>query len=213
MTDSAAPFAKQGYYFVTFDKNVINKHMEELILYANKIYPNWTVSIGGVSKYTSTKGLNSLRRVPIESKQKWLIEWTLMAVSCLFTANSICCCQNLINVHNFSSLPRGAVTITSLSQVQRCPSHRSTSLLVRHSPPMVVAHQFSPPLARPARWLPPARRLQRMDGERATVLRAASSQLLAYSKRSPAQLKKCFISQIQLKKTPSKRVAVCLWSC
>ena len=56
-----------------------------------------------------------------------------------FTANSICCCQNLINVHNFSSLPRGAVTITSLSQVQRCPSllwHRFTSLLVRHSPPM-----------------------------------------------------------------------------
>ena len=56
--------------------------------------------------------------------------------------------------------------------VQRCPSllwHRSTSLLVRHSPPMVVAHQFCPPLARPARWLPPARRLQRMDGKRATV--------------------------------------------
>ena len=196
MTDSPAPFAKQGYYFVTINKNVINKHMDELILYANKIYPNWTVSIGGVSKYTSTKGLNSLRRVPIESKQKWLIEWTLMAVSCLFTANSICCCQNLINVHNFSSLPRGAVTITSLSQVQRCPSllwHRFTSLLVRHSPPMVVAHQFSPPLARPARWLPPARRLQRMDGERATVrpsvLSAASFQLLAYSKRSPAQLR------------------------
>ena len=40
MTDSAAPFAKQGYYFVTFDKDVINKHMDELILYANKIYPN-----------------------------------------------------------------------------------------------------------------------------------------------------------------------------
>ena len=40
MTDSPALFAKQGYYFVTFDKNVINKHMDELILYANKIYPN-----------------------------------------------------------------------------------------------------------------------------------------------------------------------------
>ena len=173
MTDSPAPFAKQGYYFVTFDKNVINKHMEELILYANKIYPNWTVSIGGVSKYTSTKGLNSLRRVPIESKQKWLIEWTLMAVSCLFTANSICCCQYLINVHNFSSLPRGAVTITSLSQVQRCPSllwHRFTSLLSVTRRPWwwrtsSLRHWRDPP----GDCHPVARRLQRMDGERATV--------------------------------------------
>ena len=173
MTDSPAPFAKQGYYFVTFNKNVINKHMDELILYANKIYPNWTVSIGGVSKYTSTKGLNSLRRVPIESKQKWLIEWTLMAVSCLFTANSICCCQNLINVHNFSSLPRGAVTITSLSQVQRCPSllwHRFTSLLSVTRRPWwwrtsSLRHWRDPP----GDCHPVARRLQRMDGERATV--------------------------------------------
>ena len=196
MTDSAAPFAKQGYYFVTFDKNVINKHMDELILYANKIYPNWTVFIGGVSKYISTEGLNPLRLVTIESKQKWLIEWTLMAFSCLFTANS----QNLINVHNFSS--------TSVSQgVQWLSPHSHKSKDVHHSCDIVLHHSLSV-TRRPWWWRtsslrhwrdppgdchPVARRLQRMDGERATVrpsvLRAASSQLLAYSKRSPAQLK------------------------
>ena len=37
MTDSPAPFAKQGSYFVTFDKNFVNKHMDELILCANII--------------------------------------------------------------------------------------------------------------------------------------------------------------------------------
>ena len=28
-------FAQQGSYYVTFDKNVVNKHMDELILCAN----------------------------------------------------------------------------------------------------------------------------------------------------------------------------------
>ena len=147
MTDSPAPFAKQGYYFVTFDKNVINKHMEELILYANKIYPNWTVSIGGVSKYTSTKGLNSLRRVPIESKQKWLIEWTLMAVSCLFTANSNCCCQNLINVHNFSSTPvsQGVQWLSPHSHKSK-DVHHSCDIVLHHSFPSLAAHGGGAPV-------------------------------------------------------------------
>ena len=33
-------FAQQGSYYVTFDKNVVNKHMDELILCANIFYPN-----------------------------------------------------------------------------------------------------------------------------------------------------------------------------
>ena len=40
MTDSRAPFVKLGSYFVTFDKNVVNKHMGEFILCANKFYPS-----------------------------------------------------------------------------------------------------------------------------------------------------------------------------
>ena len=115
------------------------------------------------------------------------------------------------------SHPRGAVTITSLSQSKDV--HHSCDIVLHHSLSVTrrpwwwrtssLRHWRDPP----GDCHPVARRLQRMDGERATVrpsvLRAASSQLLAYSKRSPAQLKKCFISQIKLKKD-SQQTCCCL---
>ena len=137
-------FAQQGSYYVTFDKNVVNKHMDELILCANIFYTNWNVSIEGAPKYISTESFNPLRRVPIESKQKWLKEWTLMAVSCLFTAKSICCCQNLINMHHFSSLTRGAVTITSLSESEDV--HHSYDITLVTPCPSLAAHGGGAPV-------------------------------------------------------------------
>ena len=115
MTDSRAPFAKQEFYFATFDKVVVNKHMDELILCANIFYPNWTTSIGGAPKYISTEGLNPLRRVPIWVKTKMIQRMNSDGGLLSIHSKHHLLQPKLDKCASFfkhSSLTRGAVTIT-----------------------------------------------------------------------------------------------------
>ena len=133
-----------------------------------------------------------------------------------FTANSICCCQNLINMHNFSSTPvsqevqwlpphshspKMSITLVTSFYVTPCPS------LAAHGggAPVLSATGETRPVTATGSETP-------TNGRGRATVRPYGC-LLPYLKRGPAQFKKCFKSPRQVKKNPSKRLTVCLWSC
>ena len=92
-----------------------------------------------------------------------------------------------------SSLTRGAVTTTSLSQSKDV--HHSCDIVLRHSL-SVTRRPWWWRTSSLRHWRDPPGDCHRLGDSNEwtvnvlpSVLRAASSQLLAYSKRSPAQLK------------------------